>query len=54
MNEQKQIIDENTIVVCPWCLNITEFSPSEEVQLCQVCRREFNEEDIRDEELEED
>ena len=54
MNEQKQIIDENTTVICPWCLNITEFNPNDEEQCCQVCQRLFSEEDLRDEELEED
>jgi hypothetical protein len=54
MNEQNQIVDENTTVICPWCLNVTEFIPSEEVQHCLICRRIFTEEDMDYDQQEED
>jgi hypothetical protein len=49
MNEQKQIIDENTSIICPWCLNITEFNPNEEEQRCKICARDISLEDLDDE-----
>ena len=45
MNKEELLIEE---VICPWCMNLTKIIPSEEVQQCQICRREFTEGDINE------